>query len=99
MTLSKVRLQRAYDEPVPDDGARGEAEFISEFAWGALRVGLRGHRPQFGWWAGSLVEVMYLQLLEHVTQHPDTTTLAARASRPPWSMSPAVSSCPSSGWR
>jgi hypothetical protein len=39
--------------------------------WGALRVGLRGHRPQLGWRVGSLVEVMYLQLLEHVTQHPD----------------------------
>lgn len=39
--------------------------------WGSLRVGLRGHRPQLGWRVGSLVEVMYLQLLEHVTQHPD----------------------------
>jgi hypothetical protein len=39
--------------------------------WGALRVGLRGHRPQLGWRVGSLVEVMYLQLLEHVTEHPD----------------------------
>ena len=39
--------------------------------WGALRVGLRGHRPQLGWRVGSLVEVMHLQLLDHVTEHPD----------------------------
>jgi len=39
--------------------------------WGALRVFLRGNRPQLGWRVGSLVEVMYLQLLEQITAHPD----------------------------
>jgi hypothetical protein len=39
--------------------------------WGSLRVVLRGNRPHLGWRVGSLVEVMYLQLLEHITQHPD----------------------------
>lgn len=48
------------------------AEHMSfKLATTAVGVGLRGEAPAIGWRIGSLLDVIYLQLLEHVRQHPD----------------------------
>jgi hypothetical protein len=48
------------------------AEWISlRLASTSVGVGLRDGRPTFGWRINSLFEVIYLQLFDHVRQHPD----------------------------
>jgi hypothetical protein len=36
-----------------------------------IRVGLAGHQLRLGWQPGSLLEVIYLQLLDHIQRRPD----------------------------
>jgi len=47
-------------------------EHIStKFSATSIGLGLRNDIPTFGWRIGSLIEVMYRQLLDHIREHPD----------------------------
>lgn len=53
-------------------GWRVLAEVLSyELSDTGIGVGLPGGRLKLGWRVGSLLEVIYLQLYEHVQRHPD----------------------------